>query len=134
VLDLETGVVKRLSEPAEGWHPAALAYDPAGVLYVLAARRVRGLIVDTGEIFDLVCSTDGAGKCKAVCAAGESPKQCPWDESADLFLCGEAECPTFCTPGEKSVCTVDGKCKGEMTCLPDGSGFDECICTTYPID
>jgi DNA-binding beta-propeller fold protein YncE len=55
-LDLASGNVAALPIPFDGWQVSALAYDPAGVLYVAEGgrQRIRGLIVETGEVFDVV--------------------------------------------------------------------------------
>jgi hypothetical protein len=54
-LVLETGDFVPLPEPEDGWNASALAYDPRGVLYVAEAsrQRVRGLALETGQIFDV---------------------------------------------------------------------------------
>jgi DNA-binding beta-propeller fold protein YncE len=55
-IDIATRQATEMPAPVEGWHASGLAYDPAGVLYVAEAerQRVRGLNVETGEIFDVV--------------------------------------------------------------------------------
>jgi hypothetical protein len=55
-VELFTGEVHALPSPDDGWEATALAYEPAGVLYVAEAsrQRVRGLVIGTGEIFDVV--------------------------------------------------------------------------------
>jgi len=55
-IDLLTGKIDLLVTPPDGWQATSLAYDPAGVLYVAEAwrHRIRGLVVETGEVFELV--------------------------------------------------------------------------------
>ncbi len=55
-LDLSTHQLTWLPTPPDGWEPSALAYDPAGILYVAEEyrQRVRGLVLATGKVFDLV--------------------------------------------------------------------------------
>jgi hypothetical protein len=55
-VDLQNMHVRSLPTPPDGWEATALAYDPAGVLYIAEKdrQRVRGLVVETGEVFDVV--------------------------------------------------------------------------------
>ena len=55
-LDLSTHELTWLPTPPDGWEPSALAYDPSGILYVAEEfrQRVRGLVLATGKVFDLV--------------------------------------------------------------------------------
>jgi hypothetical protein len=54
-IDLAGLEARALPAPPDGWRISALAYDPSGVLYVAEAdrQRVRGLVIETGEVFDL---------------------------------------------------------------------------------
>lgn len=62
-IDLESGNARKLVTPSDGWKATSLAYDPAGLLYVVEAprHRIRGLIVETGEVLDLVGSSAAQG-------------------------------------------------------------------------
>lgn len=62
-VELATHKVRPLATPADGWDANAIAYDPAGVLYVAEAnrQRVRGLVVETGEVFDVVGKLGSVG-------------------------------------------------------------------------
>jgi len=62
-LDLDTREVQELATPADGWAATSLVYDPAGLLYVaeVSRQRVRALIVETGEIFDVLGKQGNAG-------------------------------------------------------------------------
>jgi hypothetical protein len=62
-IDLQSLDIRPLHSPKDGWEATALAYDPAGVLYVAEKdrQRIRGLIVDTGEVFDLAGKLDSQG-------------------------------------------------------------------------
>jgi streptogramin lyase len=55
-LDLSTHQLTWFPTPPDGWEPSALAYDPSGILYVAEEyrQRVRGLVLATGKVFDLV--------------------------------------------------------------------------------
>jgi hypothetical protein len=55
-IDLRTGASVSLPAPADGWRATALAHDRRGTLYVAEAtrQRVRALVLETGEIFDVV--------------------------------------------------------------------------------
>jgi len=62
-IDLATGEATPISPPGQSLDPMSLAYDPAGLLYFASGWNygsswgrdpIRGLIVDTGEIFDVV--------------------------------------------------------------------------------
>jgi hypothetical protein len=54
--DLSTREAQPLPTPDDGWEATALAYDPAGTLYVAEShrQRVRRLVLSTGEISDAV--------------------------------------------------------------------------------
>jgi hypothetical protein len=54
--DLSTREAQALPTPDDGWEATALAYDPAGTLYVAEShrQRVRRLVLSTGEISDAV--------------------------------------------------------------------------------
>jgi hypothetical protein len=75
-LNVSTGQSRELKAPDGGWGQVeGLAYDPAGVLYVLPAgdwdapigveaddgHRIHALIVETGESYDLVGRQDHEG-------------------------------------------------------------------------
>ena len=62
-VDSKTGDARPLHAPGDGWQPSALAYDPAGVLYVAEPKRhrVRGVVVETGQVFDLVGDPERVG-------------------------------------------------------------------------
>jgi hypothetical protein len=72
IFDAAIGTQRLLAPPVDGWHiipypvggelrSLPLAYDAAGVLYVADRQRVRALVVDTGEVFDVVGKPGSAG-------------------------------------------------------------------------
>lgn len=46
-----------------------------------------------------------------------------------LYACGEESAATNCPPNQSVSCNCPGtNVPGAQTCLPDGSGFDKCLC------
>jgi len=76
---------------------------------------------------DLERYQDDLGECEAVCDIGCVGTYVGFCDQGKCTIRNEDE--QVCEPGEQVFCDCGGMgMNGQKTCMPDGSGFGDCVC------